>query len=250
MKKVIALMLAAAMCVCLVACGEKTATAEAENPEVSVVTESESPEITDAVEAEVPETVVLTKDEMLSSAQALTREEIDKSLGNVAFAKSLIGNTYTFGGDVFSVAEDHAVVTFYITDEQGAYGTGANMMVANLYLPLEELISLETEQRLSFVGVLEDVSTHDESIPDWGTQSVIDMVFKNVAVVSDRFEETGKLHSKNASYGEDAWNIKFPNNDYLSVVHFRDDVSAYQGKEITYSYKVTGDGCIDAYIVE
>ena len=180
----------------------------------------------------------------------LTREEIDKSISNVAFGKSLIGNTYTFGGEVFSVAEDHTVITFYITDEQGAYGTVANVMVANLYLPLEELISLENQQRLNFVGQIEDVSTHEESIPGWGTQTVVAMVFKNIAIVSDRFEQTGKLHSRNASYGEDAWNIKFPNNDYLGVVHFRDDVSAYQGKEITYSYKVTGDGCVDAYIVE
>lgn len=232
MKKVLSLLLALVLCLSLCACGGGNGTTEA------------------STETTAPEEVKMTKDEMLNVSTPLTRDEIDKSITNIAFAKSLIGNTYTFGGDIFSVAEDHAVVTFYITDEQGAYGTAANMMVANLYLPLEELISLETKQRLSFVGRLDDVSTHDDTIPDWGTQTVIDMVFKNVAVVSDRFEQTGTLHSKNASYGEDAWNIKFPNNDYLGVVHFRDDVSAYQGKEITYSYKVTRDGCVDAYIVE
>ena len=151
---------------------------------------------------------------------------------------------------MFSVEEDYAVITFYITDEQGAYATVANVMVANLYLPLEELISLENQQRLTFVGKIDDISTREETIPDWGTETVVELVFKNVAIVSDRFENTGTLHSKNASYGEDAWNIKFPDNDYLSVVHFRDDVSAYQGKEITYSYKITSDGCVDAYIVE
>lgn len=235
MKKAFSLLLALVLCLSLYACGGGT----------------DAPEATEApTETTAPEEVKISKDEMLNVSAPLTRDEIDKSISNVAFATSLIGNTYTFCGDVFSVTEDYAVVTFYITDEQGAYGTAANMMVANLYLPLEELISLENQQRLSFVGQLDDVSTHDETIPDWGTQTVIDMVFKNVAVVSDRFEKTGTLHSINASYGEDAWNIKFPNNDYLGVVHFRDDVSVYQGKEITYSYKVTSDGCVDAYIVE
>ena len=235
MKKAISLLLALLVCLSLCACGGG----------------NDAPKTTEAPnETTAPEEVKMTKDEMLSVATPLTREDIEKSITNVAYAKSLVGNTYTFGGEVFSVAEDYAVITFYITDEQGAYGTAANMMVANLYLPLEELITLENEQRLNFVGQLEDVSTHDETIPGFGTQAVIDMVFKNIAVVSDRFEQTGKLHSKNASYGEDAWNIEFPNNAYLSVVHFRDDVSAYQGKEITYSYKVTGDGCVDAYIIE
>lgn len=154
---------------------------------------------------------------MLNVAIPLTRDDIDKSISNIAFAKSLIGNTYTFGGEVFSVEEDYAVVTFYITDEQGAYATVANVMVANLYLPLEELISLENQQRLTFVGKLEDVSTHEETIPDWGTETVVELVFKNVAIVSDRFEKTGTLHSKNASYGEDAWNIKFPSVPFRCV---------------------------------
>lgn len=235
MKKAISLLLALVVCLSLCACGGG----------------NDAPKTTEAPnETTAPEETIMTKDEMLNVATPLTREDIEKSISNVAYAKSLIGNTYTFGGEIFSVAEDYAIITFYITDEQGAYSTVANVMVANLYLPIDELITLENKQRLSFVGQLEDVSTHEETIPDWGTDTVVDMVFKNVAVVSDRFEKTGTLHSKNTSYGENAWNIKFPNSDYLGVVHFRDDVSAYQGKEITYSYKITSDGSVDAYIVE
>ena len=232
MKKTISLLLALVMCLSLCACGGRN-----DAPETSV-------------ETTAPEEVKMSKDEMLNVAIPLTRDDLDKSISNIAFAKTLIGNTYTFGGEVYSVAEDHAVVTFHITDEKGAYGTAANVMVANLYLPLDELVSLENQQGLNFVGQLEDVGTHEESIPGWGTETVTDMVFKNIAIVSDRFERTGTLRSRNASYGEDAWNIKFPDSDYLGVVHFRDDVSAYQGKEITYSYKITSDGCVDAYIVE
>ena len=235
MKKIISLLLVLVLCLSLCACGSGN---------------SDTPDTPETTETTALEEVKMSKDEMLDVATPLTKEEIDKSISNVAFAKSLIGNTYTFGGEVFSIAEDYAVITFYITDKQGAYGTAANVMVANLYLPLEELIALENQQRLSFVGQLDDVNTHDETIPDWGTQTVVDLVFKSVAVVSDRFEATGKLHSQNVSYGENAWNIKFSNSDYLSVVHFRDDVRAYKGQEITYSYKITSDGCVDAYIVE
>ena len=232
MKKSIALLLALALCLSLCACGGRN-----DAPETSV-------------ETTAPGEVKMSKDEMLNVAIPLTRDDLDKSISNIAFAKTLIGNTYTFGGEVYAVAEDHAVVTFHITDEKGAYGTAANVMVANLYLPLDELVSLENQQRLNFVGQLEDVGTHEELIPDWGAQTVTEMVFKNIAIASDRFESTGILHSRNASYGEDAWNIKFPDSDYLGVVHFRDDVSAYQGEEITYSYKITSDGCVDAYIIE
>ena len=232
MKKSIALLLALALCLSLCACGGRN-----DAPETSV-------------ETTAPEEVKMSKDEMLNVAIPLTRDDLDKSISNIAFAKTLIGNTYTFGGEVYAVAEDHAVVTFHITDEKGAYGTAANVMVANLYLPLDELVSLENQQRLNFVGQLEDVGTHEELIPDWGAQTVTEMVFKNIAIASDRFESTGILRSRNASYGEDAWNIKFPDSDYLGVVHFRDDVSAYQGEEITYSYKTTSDGCVDAYIIE
>lgn len=232
MKKTITLLLTLVLCLSLAACGGGNDTPE-------------SP-----TETTASEEVKMSKDEMLSAAIPLTRDDLDKSINNIAFAKTLIGNTYTFGGEVYSVTEDHAAVTFHITDEKGAYGTAANVMVANLYLPLNELVSLENQQRLNFVGQLEDVGTHEESIPGWGAETVTEMVFKNIAIVSDRFESTGTLHSRNASYGEDAWNIKFPDSDYLGVVHFRDDVSAYQGKEITYSYKITSDGCVDAYIVE
>lgn len=230
MKKIIALLLAVLMCLSFVACDNDNKTKPNESNKA--------------------ESAALTKDELLSSAKPLTREEISKSINNIAFAKSLVGNTYTFCGEIFSVQEDYAVVTFYITDKEGNYATGANMMVANLYLPLNELVSLENKQRLSFVGRLDDVSTHNENFPGSGPQTVIDMVFKNVAVVSDRFEKTGTLHSPNASFGEDAWNIKFPNNDYLGLVHFRDDVSDFEGQEITYSYKITSEGAVDAYIVE
>ena len=86
MKKAISLLLALVLCLSLCACGGG----------------NDAPETTEApTETTVPEEVKMTKDEMLNVAVPLTREEIDKSISNVAFAKSLIGNTYTLVAKFF-----------------------------------------------------------------------------------------------------------------------------------------------------
>ena len=232
MKKTIALILVLAICLSLCACGGSS------TPETEVPTEITVPPIT-----------TLTKDEMLQTAVPLSRDDVDKSISNIAFAKSLIGNVYTFSGDVYTVTEDHAVITFWINDEEGVYGTVLNVMVGNLYLPLEELVALENTQKLSFVGRLDDVNAVEQN-GYYGTETVVEMIFESVAIVSDRFQRTGKLDSPNSSYGDNSWNIKFPNSNYLGLVYFAEDVSAYQGQEITYSYKSVNGKNVDARIVE
>ena len=252
MKKLIVFLLSTTMCFSFAACGgdniiidnapqSTERTSQQTESDLTVQIESDSLLI-ESIDTEIP---TLTKDEMLGSSTPLTRENLDKSCENIPFAKSLIGNTYTFEGEIYSVVEDHAVITFYIRDDEGTYSINPFLMVGNLYFPLEDLISFEKGQHLSFVGVLDNVGTEDRD--SW---TVVELVFQNAAVVSDRFERTGILRSTNASFGKNAWNIKFPNSDYLGVVCFRDDVSAFEGKEITYSYKITDDGCIDAYIID
>ena len=251
MKKMIVFLLSAAMCFSFAACGGDNIiddtpqiterTSQQTESDLTVQIESDSLLI-ESIDTEIP---TLSKDEMLGSSTPLTRENLNKSYGNIPFAKSLIGNTYTFEGEIYSVVEDHAVITFYIRDDEGTYSIHPSLMVGNLYFPLEDLISFEKGQHLSLVGVLDGVETVDRD-----SRTVVEMVFQNAAVVSDRFENTGILRSPNASFGKNAWNIKFPHSDYLGVVYFREDVSAFEGKEITYSYKITDDGCIDAYIVD
>lgn len=209
--------------------------------------ESELPEEDELSDEEQP---LPTKEEMLLAASPMTTEEIEKSMDNLAYAKSLIGNTYTFGGEILSVAEDHAVIHIAAMKDRYFYMVYSGGIVANLYLPRDVLVPLELEQGFSFVGKLDDVHTSEEALPGGGTMQVLEMEFKSAAIVSDRFERTGTLHSRNEDFGVNAWNVKFPDSIYMGVVHFRDDVSSYQGEEITYSYKSTSEGAVDAYILE
>ena len=209
--------------------------------------ESELPEEDELSDEEQP---LLTKEEMLLAASPMTTEEIEKSRDNLAYAKSLIGNTYTFVGSILSVDEDHAVILIGVMKDRYPYKVYGRGIVANLYLPTDVLVPLEAEQMFSFVGKLGDAHTIEEAFPGGGTTQVLEMEFKSAAIVSDRFERTGTLHSRNEDYGVNAWNVQFPGSIYMGVVHFRDDVSDYQGEEITYSYMLTSEGAVDAYILE
>ena len=238
MKKVLSLLLALVMCLSLAACGSNDTNGNS-STEQQRENNSEQQESSN----------VITKEEMISNAQPLTQDEIDKSWTNAAFAKSLIGNTYTFVGEISLIKEDHAVINSFFFEEYNTFTTGG--IDANVYLPLDELISLENQQKVSFVGILDDVISYEETVPvgqDSMTVTSTAMVFKSAAIVSDRFEATGILVNEDTA---GSWFIKkSPDSDHLFKVHFRDDVSAYEGQEITYSYKDIGDSWVDAYIVE
>lgn len=209
--------------------------------------ESELPEEDELSDEEQP---LPTKEEMLLAASPMTTEEIEKSRDNLAYAKSLIGNTYTFVGSILSVDEDHAVILIGVMKDRYPYKVYGRGIVANLYLPTDVLVPLEAEQMFSFVGKLDDAHTIEEAFPGGGTTQVLEMEFKSAAIVSNRFERTGTLHSRNEDYGVNAWNVEFPGSVYMEVVHFTGDVSSYQGEEITYSCKLTSEGDVDAYILE
>ncbi len=230
MKKAIAILLTVFVCLSLCACNTGNST----EPTTESATTQAAP---------------LTKDEMLAMASPLTREQVDKSIGNAAYANSLTDKVYTFGGVIGYVEADHAVATFYITDEEGSYATALNVLVAKLYLPQEELINLENSQRFTFVGKLDEVGS-SEIEGYYGMETVMEFTFNDIAIVSDRFENTGVLDSMNHNYGDNSWNIKFPGNDYLGLVFFAEDVSEYKGQEITYSYKSVNGKAVDAYIVK
>lgn len=230
MKKVLALMLALIMAVSLASCGG-------------------GKNNTSATEVKTK----ATKEELLKKATPIKEKELDKAIGNMPYAKSLKGKIYTFDGYVKSIEDKYAVITFTIEYEDEGWNTSEETLVGNIYLPTEDLINnIEIDQKLSFVGEISKVKTHKTS-DSIGEHSVVDLVFENAFIVSDRFEDTGKLFSRNTEFGKNAWNVEMPDSDYMMLVKFREDVGDYYHKKITFSYKYIDDedeGAYDAYIVK
>ena len=200
-------------------------------------------------------TTAVSKNDLLKKAKPLGMDGY-KAIDNMAFAKSLIGNTYTFDGMVISVEEEYARIEFKVNIELEEYTVDLSMweIYGDVYLSLSDLASLERFQIVNFVGKLTNVASleQDPSMHN-GDDTSTELIFESAAIISDRFEATGKLHNKNTSYSGNAWDIEFPNNSYLKLVYFRDDVSTYKDKEITFSYKRFAGGIIedwkDAYII-
>ncbi|MBR0397133.1 MAG: hypothetical protein IJI10_02585 [Eubacterium sp.] len=76
---------------------------------------------------------------------------------------------------------------------------------------------------------------------------------------NERYEKTGTVigpnphnPSLNEKYGNNSWDIKYGDNPVRELVFFRDDidVSAYIGKEVTFSFVYGDNHAVDAYIVE
>ena len=238
MKKITVIILSAVMGLSICACGgaKSAETATAEITEVETTTEAET---------------TITKEELLEQSEPFTLEDFEKSYSNLAFANSLVGNVYTFYGMITSIEKDYAVAELYNRDNEGVNVVASGTVLElHLYLPLDDLISMEVSREYSFVGKLQD-ATKVDSIN--GPNTCTAMIFDNVAVVSDRIVSTGILNSQNESYGSNAWNIEYPHSshpEYLGLVYFAEDVSAYKRKEITFSYIHNNKGSIDARIVE
>ena len=166
MKKVCALLLALIFVVSLVACGGSESGEKKEDT-------AGNAEATEAA----TEAQKATKDDLLKEAKPITQEELEKAQDNTAFAKSLIGNTYTFDGKVRTVKDDYAVVEFYLdTGANSIYTVSYDVMPAYLYLPTDDLISIEDGKTFPFVAKLTDVTTSETSI-DGNAWEIKELVF-------------------------------------------------------------------------
>lgn len=134
MKKAISLILALVMCLSLCACGG----GESNTPN--------TPETTEApTETTVPEETVMTKDEMLASAVHLEMYEINNaSVENIAKAKmDYCNKILQVNGQITQITEEYIVIS------SGDYAI-------DVYLPLEELITLTLFQQVIIVGETTD----------------------------------------------------------------------------------------------
>ena len=76
---------------------------------------------------------------------------------NPAFSTTVVGNTYTFSGKVYSIGLNYADLEIYADNNGQLHGYGFEGLAFRVYLPTEELINLEVSKMYRFVGKISSV---------------------------------------------------------------------------------------------
>ena len=244
MKKLLALMLAAALAFSLVACGGGGGAGDNNTSSTGNGDTTSTDTPSGGGEDSAPS---MTKEEMLEQAIECTAGEIAVETGNnIAKAKqTYCEKTLSIYGWIFEISTDHITIS----------GGDTNFEV---YLPAEDIVNLESRQYVTIVGNT-GAEIREEATAPGIPQNVYIYEVSPAYLVTDRYERSGIPISKNDSF-PGAWNVKFPdsnNPEKLRLVYFNDsvDVSQYEGKEITFSAKIFPDSnwnnvYHDAVIVE
>lgn len=159
MKKVFAIVLLLTMVLSLVACGNASTPSSG----------GESAAASD--ETAAPTEAAKTKESLLLDAVPLMKDEVERIFDNAAYAASLKGNSYTFEGKVYAIELDYIDVALeYIKDESGKlFAFDYWNLSAHVYLPTEEIINIENNQKVSIVGTITDVERKTTPYPGGGT---------------------------------------------------------------------------------
>ena len=247
MKKLLAFMLAATLALSLVACGGSSGAGDTNTPNDTPSAENGDTTSTDTPsgggEDSETEEPVMTKEEMLQAAEEVSWADIQNaSATNIAGAKQQYCNkVMQLEGRIWSIEEDHVVIG----------GSGANALV-NVYLPLEELITLKHQQVISVVG-----KTTDELLDE--TENVAEYSFQyyyfqmpNAYLVKDTVEWNCKTRGPSMTDDYD-WIVEFENSNILHHVYFSDSVDITTlglAMELKLSGKQIDDNLYDAIIIE
>ena len=259
MKKLIALLLAAVMCLSLVACGKSEAaktmdemiegignvTLESEEAIAAAekmyeaLTEEQKSELDNyallvAARAELDKLIeesIPTKEEMLAIAEEYSSSDIQNdSIENIVKAKQKYCNkTLLLSGMVRNIEEDHIELAPIYSSNY----------IIDVYLSIDDLVLLEQGQSITVVG-----TTTDEIIDD--SESVAEYTFDYshyqmpvAYLVKDTVEVTGILKGVNTSYAP-AFNIQIGESNYLKLIYFGESVDTSTlefGQEITFIAK-------------
>lgn len=133
MKKLLALMLAAALALSLVACGGSGGTGDTTSTNTPSGGEDSAPS--------------MTKEEMLEQAEEVSHSDIQNvSIENIANAKLLYCNKILkLRGTIRTINENYIVIGQYPAD-----------YVVDVYLPIEEIVTLKEGMVISVVGKTTD----------------------------------------------------------------------------------------------
>ena len=136
MKKLLALILAAALALALVACGGDSGAGDTNTPSGG-----------------------MTKEEMLGEAEVKTFEDLPE-VRNMAKAKQEIGKIYRIYQTVSNIEEDYCElcpVIFGGVDQGRDTYTSDEATVVRVYLPQETLAQLHFNDTIAIVGEISDV---------------------------------------------------------------------------------------------
>ena len=240
MKKLLALILAAALALSLVACGGDSGARDTNTPSGGNGEETSTDTPSGGGEDSTPS---MTKEEMLQIAEEVSWVDIQNaSIENIARAKQQYCNTVMqLDGKIWSIEEDHVVIG----------GSGANYLV-DVYLPLDEIITLENQQVITVVG-----KTTDEIIDT--TENVAEYSFDfsyyqmpNAYLVKDTVEWNCKTRGPSMNDDYD-WIVEFEGSNILHHVYFSDSIDITTlglAMELKLSGKQIDDNLYDAIIIE
>ena len=202
MKKLLALMLAAALALFLVACGDDSGAGDTNTPSTGNGDTSSTDTPSDGGEDNETEEPAMTKEEMLQVAEDVSWVDIQNaSVENIVKAKQQYCNkVMQLNGKIWSIEQDHIVIG----------GDAANYLV-DVYLPLDEIITLENQQVITVIG-----KTTDE---------IIDTTYQmqNAYLVKDTVEWNCKTRGPSMNDDYD-WIVEFENSNILHHVYFSDSV--------------------------
>ncbi len=210
MKKALSLILALVMCLSMCACGGDNSKGNTSNK---------------------PETTTMSKEDMLAVAEVVSPVQIEKdSNSNIAKAKQLYcGKVLEVTGVVASVKENYVEV---------GVDTSIAGTVIDVYLPIEELLLLESRQKITIVGktseVINETTTSDSLGLEW---SKTHFTMPEAYLVHDTFEIAGKLFGANQSYAP-AYNFDV-GTSVTKLLYFADGVDLSAIKSNT-SFTVKG----------
>ncbi|MDE6932027.1 MAG: hypothetical protein K2P37_05005 [Oscillospiraceae bacterium] len=243
MKKLLALMLAAALALSLVACGGGGGTGDNNTPSGGNGDTTSTDTPSGGGEDSETEEPVMTKEEMLQVAEEVSWTDIQNaSVKNIASAKQqYCDKVMQLDGKIWSIEEDHIVIG----------GTGDNYLV-DVYLPLDEIITLENQQIITVVG-----KTTDEIVNT--TENVAEYSFDfsyyqmpNAYLVKDTVEWNCKTRGPSMNDDYD-WIVEFENSNILHHVYFSDSVDITTlglAMELKLSGKQIDNNLHDAIIIE
>ena len=234
MKKLLALILAAALALSLVACGGGSGAGDTNTPSTPSggngdTTSTDTPS---GGGEDSTDDGAIAKEEMIKQATEYDLSDINNdTIKNIVSAKQeYCGKTILTKAQIREITLDHITI-----------GSGSTNV--EIYLPDEDIAKLEKDQFVTIVGNMGDEIVSGQLSYTYKVSPAY--------LVADRYEYTGTPKSKNDDYNG-AWNVEFPGNSVLQLVYFDEsiDINQYIDKEIKFTAKAVGWNFYDALIIE